>query len=83
MSDTPYLTPTDDEADRLRLHLTRWDDLDAWPKSVSVAILRGSQAVEQLVEALGVTPKQVRYGARQLQHCGLLYDGATRKYHLR
>jgi hypothetical protein len=48
MSRDPYLTPTDDEAATLRLHLAGWDELDAWPRSVSIAILRGSRTGDEL-----------------------------------
>ena len=83
MSHAPYLTPTGDEAASLRLHLAGWDDLDAWPRSVSVAILRGFQTVDEIIAALGVTNKEVDHGLRQLLGRGLLYDGATRRYLLR
>jgi hypothetical protein len=83
MGDDPYLTPTEDEAATLRLHLADWDSLDAWPKSVSVAILRGHATVDGIVDALGVSPGQVRHALRQLTARGLLYEGLIRRYLLR
>lgn len=83
MVDGPYLTPTENEAATLRLHLVAWDDLDAWPKSVSVAILRGYQTVDGIAGALGVTHEQVKHALGQLTVRGLLFDGATRRYLLR
>jgi hypothetical protein len=83
MSDDPFLTATDAEAASLRLHLAGWDELDAWPRSVSVAILRGVQTVEEIADALGVSEEEVEHGVLQLLDRGLLYDGGTRRYLLR
>jgi hypothetical protein len=80
MVDDQYLTPTEDEAATLRLHLADWDDVDPWPMSVAVAILRGHQTVDGIVDALGVTREQVRHALSQLRARGLLYEGATRRY---
>lgn len=83
MSRDPYLIPTDAEAASLRLHLAGWDELDPWPRSVSIAILRGLQTVGQIAAALGVTEKEVETGVRRLMSRGLLYDRATQRYLLR
>lgn len=83
MSHDSYLTPTRDEAASLRLHLAGWDDLDAWPRSVSVAIHRGAHSMDELVAVLHATDAEVEHGLRPLLGRGLLYDGGSRRYLLR
>lgn len=83
MADSPYLTPTEGEAATLRLHLDAWDDLDPWPKSVSVAILRGIQTAEGIAASLGVTREQADHALGRLRAQGLLFEGASRRYLLR
>jgi predicted transcriptional regulator len=83
MVDDPYLPPTKEEAATLRLHLADWDGLDAWPKSVSVAILRGHDTVDGIAEELGVSREQAQHALGQLTSRGLLYEGSLRRYLLR
>jgi hypothetical protein len=83
MSDGPYLTPTEDEAATLRPHLDGWDALDPWPRSVSIAILRGRRTVDELADALGVTARQPERALRPLRARGPLHDGASGRFLLR
>ncbi len=83
MTDDPYLTPTSDEAATLRLHITGWDELDPWPQSVCISILRGRHTVAQIVDDLGVTPEQFEHALRPLLGRGIVYSGATRSFLLK
>lgn len=72
----PSLSPAPQEVASLRLHVTDWDECDAWQQSVCVAILRGDRTIDTIMAHLGATREQVWAAARPLLGNGLLYDGS-------
>jgi len=77
METDPYLTPTKDEVATLRFHISQWDELDAWPKSVSVAIVRGHRTAKEIAAHLGVSDEQLDTALRQLIGNGVVCDNGN------